>query len=77
MRSSVSIHSGKVTQSQSMPAFMDSKGMASVRDMVSIARSRSSGWTGAKPKPQLPSTIEVTPCQPEMVHQASHWIWAS
>ena len=67
IRSSDCSHSGKVTQSQSMPAFMDSKGIASVRDMVSIARSRPSGGTGAKPKPQLPSTTEVTPCQPEIV----------
>ena len=67
MRSSVSRNSGNETQSQSMPSFIDSKGMASVRDMVSIERSRSSGRTGAKPKPQLPSTTEVTPCQPEMV----------
>ena len=51
--------------------------MASVRTMVSIDRSRKSGRTGAKPKPQLPSTTEVTPCQPEIVHHGSQRIWAS
>ena len=47
-----------------MPAFIDSNGIASTRDIVSIARSRNSGRQGAKPKPQFPTTIEVTPCQP-------------
>ena len=67
IRSRVSRNSGKVTQSQSMPSFIESKGIASTRDMLSMARSRFSGATGAKPKPQLPSTSEVTPCQPESV----------
>jgi len=35
--------------------------------MVRIARSVSSGFTGAKPKPQLPMTTEVMPCHPEIV----------
>ncbi len=34
---------------------------------MSRDRSRSAGFTGAKPKPQLPSTTDVTPCQPEIV----------
>ena len=51
--------------------------MASVRVMVSIERSRKSGFTGAKPKPQLPSTTDVTPCQPEIVHHGSQRTWAS
>ena len=51
----------------SMPSLIDSIGMASVRTIVSIERSRKSGLHGAKPKPQLPSTTEVTPCQLEMV----------
>lgn len=41
--------------------------MASTRDIDSITRSRLAGATGAKPKPQLPSTSEVTPCQPDSV----------
>ena len=60
-----------------MPSRIETIGIASRRDMVSIARSRSFGRTGAKPKPQLPSATEVTPCQPEIVHHGSHWICAS
>ena len=52
-------------------------GMASLRVIVSIARSRSSGRTGAKPNPQLPITTDVTPCQPEIVQYGSQWICAS
>jgi len=77
--SSESRYSGIVSQSQcgSMPLTIDSYGIASVRVIVSIERSRKWGRTGAKPKPQLPSTTEVTPCQPEIVHHGSHRIWAS
>jgi hypothetical protein len=60
-----------------MPSVIAASPIASVRDIVSIARSRSAGRTGAKPKPQLPSTTVVTPCQPEMLHHGSHWICAS
>jgi hypothetical protein len=60
-----------------MPFFIASRPIASVRDIVSIVRSRSSGRTGAKPNPQLPSTTVVTPCQPEIEHHGSHWICAS
>ncbi len=67
----LSRNSGKVSQSQGMPACMDSNGTASLRVMVSMERSRSSGLHGAKPNPQLPITTEVTPCQPEIEHQGS------
>jgi hypothetical protein len=30
---------------------------------------------GANPKPQLPMTTLVTPCQPDMVHQGSQKTW--
>ena len=66
-RSTLSRYSGKLTQSQGMPSRIEARGMASTRTMLSMARSRSSGATGAKPKPQLPITAEVTPCQPERV----------
>ncbi len=66
-RSSESRYSGIVSHSQFIPARMASYGIASVRVIVSIERSRKSGLTGAKPKPQLPSTTEVTPCHPEIV----------
>ena len=73
----MSSHSGIVTQSQSSPLRIASSPIASVRDIVRIAISRSSGRTGANPNPQLPSTTVVTPCQPEIVHHGSHWICAS
>ena len=51
--------------------------MASTRDMVNMARSRFSGATGANPNPQLPITIDVTPCQPDSVQYGSQLSWAS
>src|SRR5436190_4739557 len=66
-RCSESMYCGIVSQSQLMPAFIDSYGIASVRVIVNIERSRNSRLHGAKPKPQLPKTSEVTPCHPEMV----------
>ena len=66
-RSTLSRNSGNVTQSHGMPACMDAIGIASTRVMVSMARSRSAGRTGAKPKPQLPITTEVMPCQLDSV----------
>ena len=77
VRSSESRYSGIVSQSQFMPWRIDSYGMASVRVIVSMERSRKSGLHGAKPNPQLPSTTEVTPCQPEIVHHGSQRICAS
>ena len=71
VRSMLSRNSGYDSQSQGMPAFMLASGTASFLVMVSMARSRSSGFTGAKPKPQFPITADVTPCHPEMVHQGS------
>ena len=79
MRSRVSRYSGMVSQSQfgSIPSTIDANGMASVRTIVSIERSRKSGLTGAKPKPQLPSTTEVTPCQLEIEQYGSQCTCAS
>src|SRR5262245_43044180 len=74
VRSRESRYSGIVSQSHVIPWRIDSYGIASVRVMVSIDRSRKSGLHGAKPKPQLPRTTDVTPCHPEMVHQGSHRI---
>lgn len=42
-------------------------GIASTFVIDFIESSRSSGRQGAKPKPQLPITTVVTPCQPEPV----------
>jgi hypothetical protein len=77
VRSTLSRNSGKVTQSQGMPSCMHDKGMASLRVIESMARSRSSGLTGAKEKPQLPMTTDVTPCQPEIEQYGSQKSWES
>ena len=50
---------------------MVARGTASLRAIVSMARSWSFGFTGAKPKPQFPMTTEVTPCHPEIEHHGS------
>ena len=60
-------NSGYVTQFHGSPAFIESYGIASTRVIDRIDRSRSSGRPGAKPKPQLPMTTDVTPCQPDNV----------
>ena len=65
--STLSKNSGKVVQFHGMPSFIEAMGIASTRVMVSMARSRSAGRTGAKPKPQLPITTEVMPCQLDSV----------
>ena len=77
VRSTLSRNSPNVTQSNGMPAFMVASGTASLRTSESIVRSRSSGLHGAKPKPQLPMTTLVTPCQPDMVHHGSQNSWLS
>ena len=48
---------------RSMPCFIEAYGMASTRVIRCMARSRSSGRQGAKPKPQRLITTLVTPCQ--------------
>ena len=63
--SRLSRYSGKVSQSQRMPSRMDLRGMASMRSIMRILRSRSSGLVGAKPNPHWPMVREVTPNQPE------------
>src|SRR5216683_8369020 len=67
-------NSGKVTQSHRIPACMHESGIDSVRSILRIARSRSSGLTGAKPKPQLPIATVVTPCHPDSEAYGSHLV---
>ena len=50
---------------QRIPWRMDSNGMASMRFIIRIFRSRSSGRVGAKPKPHCPTVSEVTPNWPD------------
>ena len=77
VRSRLSRNCGKVSQSQGIPSFIVSKGIASTRVMDCMARSRAPSATGAKPNPQLPRTTDVTPCQPDIVQWGSQKIWAS
>ena len=46
---------------------MDSKGMASMRFIMRMLRSRSSALVGANPKPHWPMVSEVTPNHPDRV----------
>ena len=62
---SFSMNSGKVSQSQVSAARCCSTGICSVVDNIVIVRSRSAGRTGARLKPQLALSTEVTPCGPE------------
>ena len=64
-----------MTQSHGMPAFIEASGIASVRVIINIERSRNRGLTGANPKPQLPIATEVTPCQPDIVQYGSQKSW--
>ncbi len=48
---------------QSMPASSTSRDIASTLIRSHSARSRVSGRHGARPTPQLPITVVVTPCQ--------------
>ena len=75
--STASRNSGKVTQFHGMPSFIEAIGIASTRVIDIIARSRSAGRTGAKPKPQLPITTEVMPCQDDSVQYGSQKSCAS
>ena len=59
------MYSGKVSQSQRMPSRIDSSGIASMRFIMRMFRSRSSGRVGAKPKPHCPTVSEVTPNHPD------------
>src|SRR5205814_203307 len=58
-------NSGKVSQSQVIPWFSTSNGIASTLTRSRVAISRASGRHGAIPTPQFPMTTEVTPCQEE------------
>jgi hypothetical protein len=73
----LSRYSPKLTQSQRIPSRIDASGIASTRDISSIARSRSSGRIGAKPKPHIPIITVVTPFHAELVAYGSQLSWAS
>ena len=77
MRSSSSRYSGKVSQFQVMPSASAVPGMSSTPSMSWMSQSRLSGRAGAKPTPQLPMTMVVTPCQLEGVTSGSQVAWPS
>ena len=64
-RSRLSRYSGKVSQSQRIPFRIESRGIASMRFIILMLRSRSSGRVGANPNPHSPMVREVTPNQPD------------
>ena len=59
--SRLSRYSGKVSQSQRIPRRMDSSGIASMRFIMRMFNSRSSGRVGANPNPHCPMVSDVTP----------------
>ena len=68
---------GKVSKHQSMPARRVRPLMPSTSSRVSMTTSRSWAAAGAMPKPQLPITAVVTPCQDDGVRSGSQKTWAS
>jgi len=78
-RSSAPRYSGKVSNGQSgpIPARSASSDMPSTFSSVRMISSRCAGRVGATPKPQLPITTLVTPCQGEIVHMRSQKTCAS
>ena len=77
MRSSSSRYSGKVSQFQVMPSASAVPGMSSTPSMSWMSHSRRAGSAGAKPTPQLPITMVVTPCQLLGVMSGSQVAWPS
>ena len=77
--SMASRYSGKVSNGQSRPspAYSASALMPSTFSSVLTIRSRCAGRVGATPKPQLPMTTVVTPCQGEIDSMRSQMTWAS
>ena len=71
------MYSGNVSKHQSMPALSASFDMPSTFSSVRTMMSRCSGRVGATPKPQLPMTTLVTPCQDDGVRSPSQRICAS
>jgi hypothetical protein len=75
--SSASRYSGNVSQPHFMPAESAVPGMSSTPSISAIRKSSSPGRTGAKPTPQLPITIVVTPCQHDGESSESQVAWPS
>jgi hypothetical protein len=71
-RSSASRKSGKLSHSQVNPSSSTTPGISSTPSINSISAPRCCGRTGAKPTPQLPNIVVVTPCQQEGPSSGSH-----
>ena len=76
-RSTASRYWGNVSKLHSMPAASAAGSMSSARSRLRTTRARWSDRTGARVKPQLPMTADVTPCQHELDPVASQNTWAS
>ena len=81
--SSASRYSGNVSQSQVRPSASAVPGMSSTPSSRPMSQSWRSGRAGAKPTPQLPMAIVVTPCSDDGASIGSHvtwpskWVWMS
>ena len=75
--SSTSRYSGKLSQPHCRPSVIAAPGMSSTPSIKPINHSCSSGFTGAKPTPQLPITAVVTPWFDDGVISGSQVAWAS
>ena len=77
--SSVSRYCGKVSNGQLSPSpdWSASRLMPSTFSSVCMISLRWIAFVGATPKPQLPITVVVTPCQGDIVSMRSHRICAS
>ena len=62
---------------QGMPSWRAVPGMSSTDSISSTSSFSVPGRTGAKPTPQLPITIVVTPCQELGVTSLSQQTWPS
>ena len=76
-RSTASRYSGNVSNVHSMPAASAAGSMSSARSRLRTTSGRSPGRTGASVNPQLPITAVVTPCQHELLPDASQNTCAS
>ncbi len=60
-----------------MPSASAVPGMSSTPSIKPMSQSWWSGRAGAKPTPQLPMTMVVTPCQLLGARTSSHVAWPS
>ena len=76
-RPTASRYSGKDSQPQVMPSVRAVPGMSSTPSISSMSSASPPGRTGAKPTPQLPDTMVVTPCRLDGSSSGSQVTWPS